>query len=187
MAPISKELSGGTGACALDRGSQGVAPISNKHSDEVGTVFWSRLEYVLAIFAWGCRGELGLSSAAMRSMESVTFEAASFVLLWEAIVLTRFLRAACSRTGAGAHGLTMEMSRGGGGCLAGGRLRVAALANLGLSVESRAILVVGLPWSSYTVVEKLFAICVTLASCASECWDRAAALVSTASAFLSIL
>ena len=77
--------------------------------------------------------------------------------------------------------------RGGGGGLAGGRLRVAVLANLGLSVESRVVLVVGLPWSSYTVVGKLFAKCVTLASCASECWDRAAALVSTASALLSIL
>ena len=128
-----------------------------------------------------------MSSAAIRSMELATCVAATPVLLRAAIVLARFLRAACSSTGAGAHGFTFEMSRGGGGGLAGGRLRVAALANLGLSVESRMTLVVGLPWSSYTVVGKLFAKCVTLASCASECWDRAAALVSTASALLSIL
>ena len=35
-------------------------------------VWWDELVKTLAIFAWGCRGEHGLSSAAIRSMESAT-------------------------------------------------------------------------------------------------------------------
>ena len=78
--------------------------------------------------------------------------AASLALLWVALVLTRFLRAVWPSTGGGVHGLTLVMSRGGGGGLHGGRLWVIHLENFGLYMESRAFFVYALPCSSYSVM-----------------------------------
>ena len=102
----------------------------------------------LAFFVCDCLGVGGSSASANRERDCASCKAASVVRLREAMVLTRFLRALWSSTGAGVHGFTLEMSRGGGCDLHGGRLRAAPLENLGLSVESRAILVMALPFSS---------------------------------------
>ena len=115
-----------------------------------------------------CRGVDGSSARARRDRDCAVCKAASLDLLWDAVVLTRFLRAAWSSTATGVQGLTLAMSRGGGGGLHGGRLPVVPLENLGLSVESRAILVKALSFSSFIVMSWFLAACVSLASCASE-------------------
>ena len=50
----------------------GMEAVSSGAGAFESAVWWDGLVKTLAIFAWGCRGEHGLSSAAMRSMESVT-------------------------------------------------------------------------------------------------------------------
>ena len=120
--------------------------------------------------------------ATIRSMHSAVLRLAVLDLLFVAFALTLFLRAASSRTGGGVHGFTLDMSRGKGCGFGQWRLRSARFANLSFSMESRVIRVVALPWSSCTVTLWLLAACVTLASCARECWDNAAALLTNASA-----
>ena len=52
--------------------------------------------------------------APMRSRQFAVFRLAVFDLFFVAFALALFLRMASSRTGGGAHGCTMEMSREGG-------------------------------------------------------------------------
>ena len=122
----------------------------------------------LAFLQCACRGVEGSTATARRERDCAVCLADSFALLWEAMVLTRSLRAKWSSTGSGAQGLTLVMSRSRGCGLQGGRLRGAPLEKRGLSVESRVILVTALPPSSWVVMAWLLAACVTLASCASD-------------------
>ena len=89
--------------------------------------------------------------APMCLMAFESCEAAAFARCIVAHLLTFVVRARSSSTGSGIQGATFEMSRG-LCCLGGLRLRVVMLfANLGLSIESLAILVELTPCSSTMV------------------------------------
>ena len=115
----------------------------------------------------------------MRVMAGATCRFAALVRCMAAHLLTLDVLARPSSTGSGIHGATAEMSRG--LCCGAGAARLRddfALANLGFSIESRAILVTLWPSASVLVTSQLLAKWVSLATCAKAHCDSDAACES---------
>ena len=117
----------------------------------------------------------------MRLMAFATCRFAALVRWMAAHLLTLDALARPSSIGSGIHGAMAEISRG--LCCSAGAARLReeiALANLGFSIESRAILVELWPSASVMVISQLFAKWVTLATCANAHWESKAACESDA-------